>query len=354
MNIQIELTKKPKQKPDFSKGMVPFGKIISDHMFLMDYNESDKWHSPRIVPHGMLHFDPATTSFHYAQSIFEGMKAYKTKDGEALLFRPYENADRFNKSAYRMYMPQIDQELFVTAISKLVDIEKDWIPTLPGTSLYIRPFMMATEATLNLNFPETFMFCVLLSPVGLLSGSFKPVRILVEEHYVRAAPGGTGFAKCAGNYAGAMRASMEAKDKGYDQVLWLDATTRKNIEEVSAMNVFFIVEGKLVTPAAGDTILDGITRKSVIEIANDWGIKVEERLISIDEIIEAYKSGKVQEAFSAGTAAVITPIGTLAYKSTTMVFNEGETGELTKKIFEEITGIQTGAREDNRNWTYKI
>lgn len=354
MNITLELTNSPKVKPNFSNGVVPFGKVITDHMFLMDYTEGRGWENPRIVPHGPLQFDPSCVSFHYAQTIFEGLKAYKTSDGQVTLFRPNENAARFNNSAHRMYMPQLPEEYFVQSVKKVVEVDKSWIPSALGTSLYIRPFMMATEATLNLTYPQNFMFCILLCPVGHLSGAFKPVRMLVEEHFVRAAPGGTGFAKCGGNYAGAMRASFEVKDKGYDQALWLDAVDRKYIEEASAMNIFFMIDEKVITPETGDTVLSGITRKSVIQLIKDMGITVEERKIDIQEIVDAYSNGKLKEVFSAGTAAVITPVGEINYKGNQMIFSNGKVGELSQKLYDTLTGIQTGVIQDKHGWVVKV
>ncbi|MCL1996711.1 MAG: branched-chain amino acid aminotransferase [Defluviitaleaceae bacterium] len=354
MEIKMELTKNPKTKPVFGKDPMPFGKIFTDHMFLVDYNHQDKWYNPRIVPHAPLILDPATVVLHYSQTIFEGMKAFKSPDDEVLLFRAYDNAKRFNVSAYRMHMPEIDEELFLEAVKTLVKIDKDWVPNLPGMSLYIRPFMIATEITVNLTYPENFMFCVLTSPVGLLTGSFTTTRILVEEEYVRASPGGTGIAKCGGNYAGAMRAMFDANKKGYNQVLWLDAIERKYIEEVSTSNIFFVIDGTVVTPAISDTILDGITRRSLLALLKDWGIPIEERRISIQELVDAYKAGKVEEVFSSGTATVVTPIGQITYGDTDMEFNNNEVGPISKRLFEELTDIQKGVKPDPHGWITKI
>ena len=353
MNIQVSLRTEPKTQPDFTKGPVPFGKNLTDHMFFMDYDTDKGWHSPRIVPEGPVLFDLSTSAMHYGQSIFEGLKAYNTKDGSINLFRPYENAQRFNKSAARLSMPEFPVEYMVDAIKALVDIDKSWIPDMPGTSLYIRPFMFASEPTLNITPSTNYTFCILLSPVASISGG-KPFDIVVEEHYIRAAPGGTGFAKCAGNYAAAVRASAEANKNGFHQVLWLDAVHRKYIEEVSAMNVFFVIDGKLITPLAGDTILDGVTRKSIVQIVKDWGHPVEERNIAIDELLDAHASGKISEVFCAGTAAVITPIASITYGDTRMEFNGGQVGQLSTKIYEELVGIQTGALVDTRGWIEKI
>ncbi|MCL1935124.1 MAG: branched-chain amino acid aminotransferase [Defluviitaleaceae bacterium] len=350
--INIQLRTELKKKPNFNINPPTFGKISTDHVFLMDYEE-DKWNNLRIVPNEPMTFDLSCVSFHYAQTIFEGMKAYKSKDGEALLFRPRENAIRFNKSAERMCMPQINEDIFVNAIKALVDIERDWIPNEPGTSLYIRPFMMATETTINLTHPLNFMFCVLLYPVGHLTGTFRPVNIVVEEKYIRAAPGGTGSAKCGGNYAGAMIANKKAKENGFDQVLWLDIN-KKYIEEVSAMNVFFVTQDEIITPLVSDTILDGITRKSVIEMLRSLNIKVTERNISIEELVKLHEEGMVSEVFSTGTAAAITPVGSITYKGYTMNFNKKMVGDLTNKLYNDLTGIQKGDIKESWGWVCKV
>jgi len=352
MDIDVKLTQNPRTIPEYGKDQVPFGKLFTDHMFLMDYSVDKGWHDARILPYGDILLSPAANSIHYGQSIFEGMKAYKSPGDNVLLFRPFENAARFNASAHRMCMPEIMPEAMVEAVARLVEIDKGWIPKVPGMSLYIRPFMFATEAMVNVTLPETFMFGVLLSPVGSIMGTGEAMRLVAEEEYVRAAPGGTGAAKCAGNYAAAMRAVTQAKAKGYDQVLWLDATHRRYVEEASAMNVFFVMGDTVVTPELTGTILEGITRKSVIDILRGWGWKVEERKLAIDEVVEAAKAGSLTEAFSAGTAAVIGPIGEITWGD--QVVRIGGVGELTKRVYDELTGIQTGTRPDERAWVYKV
>ena len=356
LEIKITKTSLPKQKPDFKNNPPAFGKETTDHMFLMEYITAEqKWVNPRIEKYAPIEFELTTAAFHYGQTVFEGLKAYKSPAGDTLVFRPYENAKRFNKSAYRMCMPEMPEEYFVQAISELVALDSDWIPDEPGTALYIRPFMIASDNAIGLFIPARFLFAVVLCPVGAyISDGSNTVAMLVEEKYVRAAPGGTGFAKCGGNYAGSFRASQEAREKGYDQILWLDAVERKYIEEVGAMNIFFVIDGQIVTPKTGDTILDGITRKSVIEMLKDWGYSVSETKISIEEFEEAHKQGRVSEVFGAGTAAVITPIGKLTYKNNHMIFNGEKAGDISKRLYEELTGLQTGQKEDKFGWTIKL
>jgi len=345
--MQITLSDKLKDKPNYDVSPFPTGRVSTDHMFMMDYSGEKGWHNSRIIPYAPLDLDPLTNSLHYGQLIFEGMKAYKDPDGRPLLFRPFENAERLNLSAKRLCMPEIDPKITVEAIAKLVEVEKSWIPDDPK-SLYIRPFMMAMDPTINVIIPDTYLFAIIVSPFGYLYGGLSPIHILAQENYIRAAKGGTGFAKCAGNYAGAFLAMKEAKEAGYDQVLWLDAVEHKYIEEASTMNVFFLMGDTIVTPAVSDSILSGITRKSIIEILKDWGMKVEERKLSIEEIEGA------KEVFCTGTAAVITPIGEITYKGKKMTFNNKQVGELTSKVHDELSGIQRGTRPDTRGWTYKI
>ncbi len=354
MDMKVELTQSPKTKP-VDENNLPFGKIFTDHMFLMDYTEGKGWHDARIVPHAPITLDPAATCLHYGQLIFEGMKAYKTADGKLTLFRPEENMKRINKSAERMCIPPIDVEDMVKAIAKLVEVEKDWIPAAPGTSLYIRPFIIATEAFLGVHPAASYLFIIITCPVGpYYKEGLAPVRIYVEDNYVRSVKGGTGFAKCAGNYAASLKSQVEASQQGYAQVLWLDGVERRYIEEVGAMNVFFIIDGVAVTPALSGSILPGITRKSVIEVLESWGYPVEERQISIEELAEAYKNGKLQEAFGTGTAAVISPVGELRYGDLVMNINDGKIGEISQKLYDEITGIQTCKLPDTRGWIYQV
>ena len=355
MDIKITVSENRKTKPKFGQEAFPFAKVSTDHMFLMDYSSEKGWYDPRIVPFGMLPIHPFMNGLHYGQSIFEGMKAYKTPDGGALLFRPYENAARLNTSARRMCMPEIDPSFTVEAITKLVQLDKDWIPDIPGMSLYIRPFMMASEPSINVMVPSEYIFAVILSPLGhIYPGGIKPIHLLAEDKYVRAAKSGTGFAKCAGNYAGAMLAMSQAKARGFDQVLWLDGVHRKYIEEASTMNIFFAIENSVVTPELNDSIIAGITRKSISEMLEDWGYTLEERRISIEELSKAHHAGKVREVFCTGTATVITPIGEITWGDLKMTFNQKEVGSLTKRVYDELTGIQTGILPDSRGWTVRI
>jgi len=333
-----------------------FGKNYTDHMFLMEYTRQDGWREPVIKPYGPLALEPATMMFHYSQAVFEGQKAYRSSEDEILLFRPLENARRMNRSMIRMCMPEIPEEFFLQAECELLRVEKRWIPKQRGTALYIRPVAIATEPLLGaVKASESYLFFIMLSPVGFFfQEGFNPVGLWVETQYSRAAAGGTGEAKTGGNYAGTIAATQIAKSKGYSQVLWLDAKEHRFVEEVGTNNIFFVIDGKLVTPPLTGTILPGITRKSVLEMAGDLGIMAEERLISIDELVEGIESGNVIEAFGAGTAAVISPIGKIAYKKKEYVINHNETGYWTKRFYDTLTGIQYGELEDAYGWVYKV
>lgn len=349
-NIKIELTKTPKQKPtDQSK--LGFGKSFTDHMFLMDYTVGEGWHDARIVPYGPISLDPSASVFHYGQEVFEGMKAYKSKEnGEIRLFRPEENFKRLNSSNERLCIPEIDVDFCIEALEKLITIDKDWIPAEEGTSLYIRPFIIGCEPVLGVHPANNYLFVIILSPSGsYYANGLEPVRIYVEPKYVRAVRGGIGYAKTGGNYAASLKAQQDAK--GFSQVLWLDGVERKYIEEVGAMNVFFVMDDEIVTPELQGSILPGITRKSCVEILKSWGYKVSERKISIDEVIETAKSGKMLEMFGSGTAAVVSPVGELKYADTEITIGGGKIGELTMKLYNEITAIQTGKKEDTRGWS---
>ncbi len=351
LDIKIEKAKTLKEKPDFSK--LGFGKYFTDHMFLMEYKDG-KWQDARIVPFGYIPIHPASTVLHYGAEIFEGMKAYKTADGYQM-FRPYENARRMNDSAERLCLPQIDEELFVKAIETLITIDYDWIPDLPGTSLYIRPFTFGNDEALGVHAVHNATFVVILSPVGnYYAEGLNPVKISIENEDVRAVRGGTGYAKCGGNYAASLRAGKRAEQKGISQVLWLDGVERKYIEEVGSMNVMFKIDGEIVTPKLTGSVLPGITRKSCIEILKDWGYKVSERLVSVDELLQAAKTGKLEEAWGTGTAAVVSPIGHLIYDGVDYEVSSNKIGELTQKLYDELTGIQWGKKQDTRNWVYKV
>ena len=349
LNIRIEKTTAPKQKPDESN--LGFGKIFTDHMFVMNYTEGQGWHDARIIPYGNLSLSPACMVFHYGQEMFEGLKAYKGADGEVRLFRPEMNAKRTNDTNKRLCIPELPVEDFVQAVSETVRVDKDWIPSAPGTSLYIRPFIIATDDFLGVAPSKTYLFIVILSPSGAYySSGLAPVGIWIEDDYVRAVKGGMGFAKTGGNYAASLAAQVKAHDDGYSQVLWLDGVERKYIEEVGAMNIFFKINGTIVTPMLNGSILPGITRNSVIELCKSWGLPVEERKISVDELLEAQKNGTLEECFGTGTAAVISPVGKLRYKDDVMTINGGNIGEISQKLYDTVTGIQGGTVEDKFGW----
>ncbi len=354
MEIKIERTKAPKAKPtDESK--LGFGQIFTDHMFLMNYDEGQGWHAPRIVPYAPIELDPSAMCLHYGQEVFEGMKAYKTADGSLQLFRPDENFKRLNVSNDRLCIPQVDEAFLVEATKKLVDVDRDWVPSSKDTSLYIRPFIIATDAHLGVHPAHHYLFMIILSPVGpYYPEGLDPVKIYVETNYVRAVKGGTGMAKTAGNYSASLRSQQEAAEQDYTQVLWLDGVERKYIEEVGAMNIFFVIDGVVVTPALQGSILSGITRKSCLDIVRSWGLKAEERRISIDEIVDAYNAGKLDEVFGTGTAAVISPVGHLRYGDLVMTINDNKIGAISQRLYDELTGIQWGRVEDKFGWTVKI
>jgi len=350
--IKVEKVDKRQERPTDNE--LSFGRTFTDHMFTMDYNEEDGWHDPRVIPYQPLEIDPAAAFCHYSQMTFEGLKAYKSEEG-ALLFRPEKNAQRFNNTNRRMCIPEMDPELFVQAIKETVKVDQDWIPSKEGTSLYIRPFILANEIYLGLKPSSQYKFVIIMSPVAAYyPQGIKPTRIFVETEYVRAVRGGTGSAKTGGNYAGSLKAQASAAEKGYDEVLWLDGVDREYVEEVGAMNVFFKIDGKIVTPALGGSVLPGITRDSVITMLKDWGYEVEARKISIEEIVESYKEGRLEEAFGTGTAAIISPIGELNYDGLEMEVNDFETGEVASKLYKTLTGIQTGKLADPYDWTEEI
>ncbi len=317
----------------------------------MDYKSDTGWHNARILPYGNFSLDPASACLHYGQAIFEGLKAYRGKDDKIRLFRAGENMDRLNHSAWRMCMPQVDKDELLQAIKTLIQIEKRWVPEAKGTSLYVRPFMIATEAFLGVRPAREYLLSVILSPVGAYyAEGFSPVKIFVTDKYVRAVSGGVGEAKTAGNYAASLMASEKAKELGFTQVLWLDAAERRYIEEVGTMNIFFLLEDALVTPELSGSILPGITRDSVLCLARGWGLRVEERPIAINEALEKVKNKALKECFGTGTAAVISPVGALYYKGENYSINGGKTGDLAQRLFDEITGLQYGEREDAYGW----
>lgn len=350
LNITIEKTKTPKPLPE--KGQpLGFGHIFTDHMFLMNYTEGKGWYDARIVPYQPLSLDPSAMIFHYGQEMFEGMKAYIGVDGKACLFRPDMNAKRAINTNKRLCIPEIPEEDFVEAVKAVVKVDEKWIPTDPGTSLYIRPFIIATDAFLGVAPSKNYLFIIILSPSGAYYESgLAPVGIWIEDEFVRAVRGGMGYTKTGGNYACSLAAQVKAHDAGYSQVLWLDGVERKYIEEVGAMNIFFKIDGKIVTPMLNGSILPGVTRDSVINLCKSWGMDVEERKISVDELIDAQKTGKLEEIFGTGTAAVISPVGKLRYKDDVMVINGGDIGPTSQKIYDTVTGIQLGKIADPFGW----
>ena len=353
MKITIEKASTLKAKPEPNE--LGFGKYLSDHMFMMNYSADKGWYDPRVVPYQPLSLDPAALVLHYNQEVFEGLKAYLLENGRIGLFRPEKNIERFNRSAERMCMPSVDPEIFMEGLKQLILLDKEWIPSLPGTSLYIRPTMIATEAALGVRPSTEYLFYIIVGPVGAYyPEGFGPTRIFVTDEYVRAADGGAGQAKTSGNYGPTIFVTQEVIKKGYAQVLWLDAKERKYIEEVGTSNIFFLIDDELVTPPLEGTILGGITRDSVIHLAKQWGYKVTERKIAIDEVIEANKNNSLSEVFASGTAAVISPVGEFCYQSENYIINNSQTGQLAKKLFDTMMAIQYGQIEDENNWSYRI
>ncbi|TRZ38277.1 branched-chain amino acid aminotransferase [Niallia circulans] len=351
--ITVTLATEKKPKPDPSK--LEFGKVFTDHMFMMDYTVENGWHNAEILPYQPITLDPASVIFHYGQAVFEGMKAYLTAEDKVLLFRPEKNMERLNKSNERLCIPDIDEEFALEALKQLINVDRDWIPTGEGTSLYIRPFVISTQPFLGVAASISYKFMIILSPVGsYYKEGVKPVKIFVENEYVRAVAGGTGSAKTAGNYASSLKAQQIATQKGYSQVLWLDGVEKKYVEEVGAMNVFFKIGDEVVTPVLNGSILEGVTRRSVLDLLKHWNIPVVERKISVEEIFEASKNGELKEAFGTGTAAVISPIGEFLWNETSITLNNGETGELAKKIYDTLTNIQNGREEDPFGWTVEV
>lgn len=351
--IKIEKAAVLKDKPSLDG--IPFGKYFSDHMFLMDYDEGKGWHDPRVVPYANFELSPAAVVFHYAQEIFEGMKAYRSPNGEVLLFRPTENARRLNSSAERICIPQVPEDIFIEGLKTLVELDKDWVPSLPDTSLYIRPFVIATSGQLGVHASHSYLFAIITCPVGsYYPEGLNPIRIMIENHDVRAVQGGTGHAKCGGNYAASIRAGERAGKQGFSQVLWLDGITRRNIEEVGSMNVMFKINGKIITPALTGSVLPGITRKSCIELLKGWGYEIEEREFTVDELIKAAEDGTLEEAWGTGTAAVISPIGEISFDGICHEIGGNKIGTLTQKLYDTITGIQWGKTEDKFDWSVKV
>lgn len=356
MEIKVLPLREEQQKTKYSdEAQLGFGRIFTDRMFIAEWKIGQGWVDARIEPYAPFSLDPACLVLHYAQEIFEGLKAYKWADGSIALFRPEMNARRFNRSAERMCMPEVPEELFLQGVAELVKLEADWIPSSAGTSLYIRPTMIAVEPVLGVKPSDHYYFYIILSPVGAYyAGGFNPVKIMVEDRYVRAVPGGTGEAKTGGNYASSLKAGLEAKKKGFDQVLWLDGIERRYIEEVGAMNMFFAYGNVVVTAPLEGSILNGVTRNSVLSLAEELGFTVAERKIDIDTIMADIAGGRITEAFGSGTAAVITPVGALCYKEQQLNIGSGGVGSLTQKLYDTLTGIQTGHIPDRFGWVQKL
>ncbi|MGI6560126.1 MAG: branched-chain amino acid aminotransferase [Saccharofermentanales bacterium] len=353
MEIKFIPSKNLKEKIQ-DESQLGFGQYFTDHMFIMNYHTGKGWHNPRIIPYQNINLDPSCLTFHYGQTVFEGLKAYRNQD-QILLFRPDENFKRMNLSSDRLCIPRFDEELVLRGLKKLIDIERDWVPHQSDSSLYIRPFVFADEFFLGVHASNSYQFIIILSPSGpYYSSGLDPVKIYVEEKFVRAVPGGMGEAKTGGNYAVSLIGQVEAEAKGYSQVLWLDGIERKYIEEVGAMNIFFVIEDKIITPELNGSILAGITRKSVLELLRNQGANVEERRISIDEVVTAYQNGKLQEVFGTGTAAVISPVGELLYRDQKMIINDNQIGPVSQKLYDDLTDIQWGRKQGPAGWSVEV
>lgn len=349
MEITIKKADKLKEHPDESS--LGFGTYFTDHMFIMDYAPKKGWHDPRIEPYGPMEMYPASMVLHYGQAIFEGLKAYHTDSGGIQLFRPKDNLKRMNKSGNRLCMPELDEDFILKAMLQLLELEKGWVPKADGTSLYIRPTIIATDPYIGLRPSFTYRFFIILSPVGAYyPEGFDPVKIWVTSKYVRAVRGGVGEAKTAGNYAASLYATKLANEDGYTQVMWLDGVERKYVEEVGSMNIFFVIGDELVTPKMNGSILSGVTRDSVIQLAESWGINVVERKISIKEVYEAHADGSLKEVFGSGTAAVISPVGNIKFDGKEITVGDGGVGPLAARLFNDLTAIQYGKAEDPFNW----
>ena len=354
LNIKVEKNPNPKAKPtDESK--LGFGQIFTDHMFIMEYDEGQGWHDARIVPYAPFELDPACVVFHYAQEIFEGMKAYRTADNKIQLFRPDCNAKRMQDSADRLCIPQIPVEDYVQAAKALVEVEQDWVPHTEGASLYIRPFVFGTDVTLGVHASKKYIFSIICSPSGpYYTEGINPIKIYVEDDFIRAAPGLTGFTKCGGNYAASIKAGDMAEKAGFAQVLWLDGVEKKYVEEVGSMNIMFKIDGKIYTAACEGTVLPGVTRRSIIDLCKDWGYEVVEGKLAIADVMEAGHNGKLEEVFGCGTAAVVSPVKELKWKDDVVHISDDKIGPLTQKLYDTLTGIQWGTVEDKYNWIVPV
>jgi branched-chain amino acid aminotransferase len=353
--MQISLTRATTLKPKPKDEDLTFGTIFTDHMFNMDYSPEKNWHNPRIEPYGPIVMDPSTMVLHYGQAVFEGLKAYRTDSGDLQLFRPKDNFKRLNRSCHQMCIPQLDEGFLLESLKQLLLLEKDWVPRAPETSLYIRPTVISTDPYLGVRASSTYRFFIILCPVGVYyPEGFNPVKIWVTRDHVRTVCGGMGEAKTAGNYAASLYAGEEAHRSGYTQVLWLDGVERKFVEEVGSMNIFFVINNQLITPELTGSILPGITRDSVLQLAKTWGMPVSERKISIDEVFAAHAGGNLQEIFGTGTAAVISPVGELKYKDMEIHLGDGKAGPMAEKFFNTLMNMQYGKAEDTMGWIEKL
>lgn len=356
MDNQIKITRSLNLKEKPNEEHLTFGRVFTDHMFIMDYAvEEGGWYDPRIVPYQPITLDPSCMTFHYGQTVFEGLKAYRTEDDRILLFRPEKNFERMNHSNDRLCIPSIDEDFVLEALKKLIEVDREWVPSLEGTSLYIRPFIISTESYLGVSPSKHYRFMIILSPVGAYyKEGINPVKIGVEKEFVRAVKGGTGMAKTGGNYSASLKAQEEAEKFECSQVLWLDGVEKKYIEEVGSMNVFFKINGEIVTPALNGSILPGVTRDSIIQLLQHWNLPVKECRISMEEVITAAKQGFLEEAFGTGTAAVVSPIGELLWDNEILKINNGQIGDVSQRLYDTLTGIQKGVQEDPFNWVTEV
>jgi branched-chain amino acid aminotransferase len=349
--MDIAITKAASLKPKPDDNNLGFGTLFTDHMFNLDYNPEKGWHNPRIEPYSPIAMDPSTMVLHYGQGVFEGLKAYRTAGGAIQLFRPQANMKRLNKSCRLLCIPEFDEGFMLDALKALLRVEHDWVPRAPETSLYIRPTILAMDPYLGVRASHTYRFFIILSPVGAYyAEGFNPIKIMVTREHVRAVRGGVGEAKTLGNYAASLLAGDKAQKAGYTQVLWLDGVEQQYIEEVGSMNIFFMIDGELITPALNGSILPGITRDSVLALGKQWGLKVYEKQITIDEVIAAHAAGSLQEIFGSGTAAVISPVGELCFGEQTLQIGDGCVGPMAQKLFDAITAIQYGKTDDAMGW----
>ena len=353
--MQLSITKAEQLKSRPNDSDLHFGDLFTDHMFSMDYNTDKGWHDPRIEPYAPIQMDPATMVLHYGQAIFEGLKAFRNVNGGVQMFRPKDNLARLNRSAHRLCIPDVDEALSLDYLKQLIALDQEWVPSSPGTALYIRPTIVAMDPFLGVRASHTYRYYIILGPVGAYyAEGFNPVKIMVAKGYVRAVRGGLGEAKAGANYAASLFAGTRAHEKGYSQVLWLDGVHQKYIDEVGSMNIFFVIDDELITPKLNGSILPGITRDSVLFLARKWGMNASERELSIDEVIEAHGTGKLQEVFGAGTAAVVSPVGELRYGDEVLMVGDGSVGPVSQKLYDAITDIQYGKAEDPDGWIEEV